>query len=187
MRLLDLVEEDDRVRAAPHRFGELPRFLVADVAGRRADHPRDGVLLLVLRHVDTNHRLLVVEQEFGQRARQLGLADAGRAQENEAAERTVRVLKTGARATHGVGHRLNGFVLADDPLMETVFHLEQLLDFPFHQPADRDVRPAADDLGDVLLVDFLLQHPLTLLQVRQPRLALLDPAFDVRQPAVLQL
>ena len=36
--------------------------------------------------------LLVVEQELGQRARQLGLADAGRAQEDERADRPLRVL-----------------------------------------------------------------------------------------------
>src|SRR3954463_8686714 len=36
MRLLDLVEQDDRVRAPPYRFGELTRFLVADVSRRRA-------------------------------------------------------------------------------------------------------------------------------------------------------
>jgi hypothetical protein len=36
-------------------------------------------------------------RKFGERARQLGLADAGRAQEDEAADRTRRVLEPGAR------------------------------------------------------------------------------------------
>ena len=79
MRLLDLVEEHDRVRPPADGFGELAGLLVADVSRRRADQPRDRVLLLVLRHVDADHRLLVVEQELGERAGQLGLADAGRA------------------------------------------------------------------------------------------------------------
>ena len=56
--LLDLVEQDDRVRAPAHGLGELAALLVADVAGRRADEPRDGVLLHVLRHVDADHRVL---------------------------------------------------------------------------------------------------------------------------------
>ena len=64
---------------AAHGFGQLAGLVVADVSGRRADHPRHRVLLLVLGHVDPDHRLLVVEQELGERARQLGLADAGRA------------------------------------------------------------------------------------------------------------
>ena len=95
--LLDLVEQDDGVRAPAHRLGELAALLVADVAGGRADEPRDGVLLHVLRHVDADHRVLGVEHELGQRARQLGLADAGRAEEQERADRAVGVAAGPAR------------------------------------------------------------------------------------------
>ena len=64
----------------------------------------------------------------------------------------------------------------------------QLLDLAFHQPADRDVRPPADDLGDVLLVDLLLQHALVPLQVGEPCSdASLDPPLELRHAAVLQL
>ena len=92
--LLDLVEQDHRVRTAAHRLGELTALFVADVAGRRADEARHGVLLHVLRHVDAHHRPLVVEQELGERARELGLADAGRAEEQERADRPVRIGQT---------------------------------------------------------------------------------------------
>ena len=67
------------------------------------------------------------------------------------------------------GHRVDRFVLADDALVQPLFHVNQLLDLALHQPADRDVRPLADDLGDVFLVDFLLEHALALLQLGQPR------------------
>src|SRR6185437_13010253 len=46
VRLLDLVEEDHRVRPPAHGFRELAAFLVAHVAGRRADQPCDGVPFL---------------------------------------------------------------------------------------------------------------------------------------------
>src|SRR5215510_5579766 len=69
-----------------------------------------------------------------------------------------------ARAPDGVGDRNNRFVLSDDALMNTLLHVEQLLNLAFHEAAHRDVRPLADDLGDVLLVDLLLQHPLALLE-----------------------
>ena len=49
------------------------------------------------------------------------------------------------------------------------------------------MRPAADDVGDVLLVDLLLQHALALLQLAQPRFLVLDLLLERRQPAVLQL
>ena len=187
MRLLDLVEQDDRVGAPADGFGQLSGLLVADVSGRRADQPRHGVLLLVLGHVDPDHRLLVVEQEFGERAGELGLADAGRAEEHEAAERPIRILEPGACAAHGVRDRRDRFVLPDDAGVQPLFHLEQLLDFAFHQPADRDVGPAADDFRDVFLVDFLLEHPAGLLHLGEPRLLVLESALELGQPAVLQL
>src|SRR5437588_7528354 len=96
VRLLYLVEEDDAVGAASDGLGQLPALLVADVTGRRADHARDGMLLHILRHVEANHRALVVEQKFGERARRLGLADARRAEEDERADGAVRVLEARA-------------------------------------------------------------------------------------------
>ena len=93
MGLLDLVEEDHRVRAPSDRFGQLAALLVADVPGRRADEPRDRVLLHVLAHVEADQRALVVEHELGERAGELGLADPRWAEEDEGADRTVRILQ----------------------------------------------------------------------------------------------
>ena len=36
---LDLVEQHDRIRFAPHRFGELASFVVTDISRRRSDQP----------------------------------------------------------------------------------------------------------------------------------------------------
>src|SRR4051812_43824775 len=113
MRLLDLVEQDDAVRPATHGLGELPAFLVADVARRRADETSDGMLLHVLAHVDAHHRVLVIEQEFGERPGRFGLADAGRAEEDEAADRLVGILEARAAATYGVRDGDDGLALAD--------------------------------------------------------------------------
>ncbi len=81
--LFDLVEEDDAVGLATDRLGELAALLVTDVTRRSAEQPGDVVFLLVFRHVDADHRPLVVEEELRQRPCQLGLADAGRSQEDE--------------------------------------------------------------------------------------------------------
>ena len=56
----------------------------------------------------------IVEQEFGERLGQLGLADAGRAEEQEGAERAVGVLQAGAGAADGGGDGLDRLGLADD-------------------------------------------------------------------------
>ena len=81
--LLDFVEQHHAVRLAPDGLAELSTLLVADVARRRADEPRNGVFLHVLAHVDADHRRFVVEQKLGQCAGELGLADAGWPHENE--------------------------------------------------------------------------------------------------------
>src|SRR5262249_11508499 len=114
MRLLDLVEENDRIRPAPDGLGELPAFVVADVAGRRADEARDGVLLHVFAHVEANHGALVVEEELGEGPRKLRFADAGRSEKQEAADWTPFFAQARARAANGVGHGADRLLLADD-------------------------------------------------------------------------
>ena len=116
MRLLDLVEQDHLVGPPPHRLGQHPALVVADIARRRADQPGDRVLLHELAHVDAHHRLVVVEQERRQRLGQLGLADAGRPEEQERPQRPVRVVQPRPRPPHRVRHRLDRLLLADDPL-----------------------------------------------------------------------
>ena len=98
----------------------------------------------------------VIEQELGERARQFGFADAGRAEENERADGTVGVFQSRAGAHHGVGHRLDGFVLADDALVQFVSKLEQFLHFAFEQFGHRDAGPAADHLRRCPLRPLLL-------------------------------
>ena len=71
--------------------------------------------------------------------------------------------------------------------MQPILHPDELLDFAFHQPADRHAGPRADDLGDVFLVDLFLEHLRVALQVGEPLLSLANPAFRLRDPAVLQL
>ena len=87
MRLLDLVEQQHGVRRLADRVDQQPALLVADVAGRRADQPRHRVLLHVLGHVEADELDAEDPREL---ARQLGLADAGRAGEQEVADRLVR-------------------------------------------------------------------------------------------------
>ena len=99
--LLDLVQQDHRVGPAADRLGQLAALFVADVAGGRAHQPGHGVFLHVLGHVDPDHRLLGVEHELRQGARQLGLAHPGGSEEQEGADRPVGVRQ--ARRVSGAG------------------------------------------------------------------------------------
>ena len=185
--LLDLVEQHHLVRPPPDGLGQLAALLVADVAGRRPDQPRHGELLHVLAHVDPDHRLVVVEHELGERPGELGLADARRPQEQERPDGPLGVLEPGTRATNGVGHGLDGLVLADHAIVEPLLHVDELLELALHQAGDRDAGPGRDDLGDVVGRDLLLEQRAGALERGDRRLLLGQPVGQLSGLAVLQL
>ena len=123
------------------------------------------MLLGVLAHVDADDRALVVEQEVRQRLGELGLTDAGRTEEQERPSRPVGVGDARASASDGVGHRLHGCSLADQPTADLVLHAQQLAGLALEQPAGRDPRPGRDDLGDLVGADLLVDHQVTCVEL----------------------
>mgnify|MGYP004325234031 CR=1 FL=1 len=84
--------------------------------GRRAEHARDGVALAELAHVEARHGR--AEEHVADRLGRLGLADAGRAEEQEGCGRAGALAQSGARQSHGIGNGMNGLFLADYTLMQ---------------------------------------------------------------------
>ena len=107
------------------------------------------MLLHVLGHVDPDHRLLVAEEELGEGAGELGLADPRGAEEDERASRALRVLDPGARAADRFGDGGDRDLLADHPLVQLLLHPDQLLGLGLGQFEDRDPGPHRDDVGDL--------------------------------------
>ena len=141
MRLLDLVEEHHLIRTTADGLGQRAAFLVADISGRRADQTRDRVLLHVFRHVDANHRVLVVEQNSASALRSSVLpTPVGPRNMNEPIGRFGSCRPARERRT--AFDSVHGFALADDALGELVFHLQQLLALAFEHLVDRDAGPA---------------------------------------------
>ena len=101
MRLLDLVKQHDRVWASSNGFSELATIIKADVAWRCTNEATRVVALHELAHVDLDQRIFGAEHEFGERLRELSLTDAGWPKEEEAADRALRILQSGAGASHG--------------------------------------------------------------------------------------
>ena len=151
MRFFDFVEQHDRIGTAANLLGELSAFFIADIARRRADQARDGMLLHVFRHVDAEHGVLVVEQKFGESAGQFGFADASGAEKNKGADRALGIAESGAGTANGVGHALQRCVLADNALAQALFHRDQLFDFAFEHFRDRNSGPLGDDARRHLL------------------------------------
>ena len=102
MRLLDLVEQQHAMRMLVDAVGQQAALVEADIAGRRADQPRDGVALHVFRHVEA-HQLDA--ERRGELLGHLGLADAGRAREQVAADRLLRLAQAGAGQLDRRGQR----------------------------------------------------------------------------------
>ena len=103
---------------------------------------------------------MVVEEHLGQCLAELRLAHARGPQENERADRTVRILQARPTAADGVAHRLDRLVLADHPLVEPLFEHEQLRPLRLHQPRHRNPGPGTHDLGDLLGTNLATQQPL---------------------------
>ena len=185
VRLFDLVQQHDLVGPAPHGFRELPTFLVTHVTRGRSDQPGDGMPFHVLRHVDTHHGTPVVEEKLAQGPGQFGLAHPRGAEKKKGADGPVSVTQAGAVPPDGVGHGDDRFILTHHLLVQAGFHLDQLLDLALDQAAHRDARPLRDDLGDVLLVHFLFEHPAFPLEFGEGLVLLLETSVEFQLLAVL--
>ena len=144
MCLFDLIEQNHLIRPSPHGFCQRTTFFIANIARRRANQPRYRVLFHILRHIDARHGAIIIEQKSRQGLHQLRLANTGRAQEQEAADRAIGVLQAGTRTAHGLGNRLQSFFLTDHALAQLVFHPQQLGAFAFQHFLNRNTGPAAD-------------------------------------------
>ena len=130
MRFFNLVEQNYRIGLAANLLGQLSALVVADIAGRRTDKLRGRVLLHVFGHIDAYHRVLVAEHHVGERLRELGLADAGRSEEDKRSHRTLRVFESNAPAAYRLSDRRDSLVLTDNPLLQyrsEIQHLRALL------------------------------------------------------------
>ncbi len=159
VRLLDLVEQHDLVGPPPHRLGQHAAFLIADIARRSADQPRDRMLL---------HELATCRCGPSRARRRTGIRRApwsarscrrrsGRGTGTSRAAGSGPAGPARARRTAAdTAFTASSWPITRAPI--SCFHLEQLLALALHHPLDRDSGPAADDAGDVLVGDFLAQH-----------------------------
>ena len=79
MSFLNLVEKYHCVRPMPHRFCQLTGFVVAHIAGRRADQFGDGMPLHIFGHIHPDNRFVIVKHKSPERFGQFRLAYSSRA------------------------------------------------------------------------------------------------------------
>ena len=121
VRLVDLVEQHDRVRPGAQPAGEHAVAVVADVARRRADQPRDLMALGELREIDAQQRV-GTERLVGQRVRERGLAHARWPPQEDRPDRLAGRLEPEPAPHDAAAQRLDRRLLADhargDPRLE---------------------------------------------------------------------
>ena len=131
MSLCNLVQQDQRIGPAPDRFGKLSALFMAHIARRRPYQTCHSVTFLVFAHINLDNGAFVIKQQFGQGLGQFGLAHPGRTQKDEAADRAIRIAQPGPAAPDGGEHSTNGTLLAFDPPVQFLFHVQQLRPFTF--------------------------------------------------------
>ena len=142
--------------------------------------------LLVLRHVDTHHGVLVVEQELGQGLGQLGLTHTRGTHEDEGTNRTFGILQARTATPNSIADGGDGLVLTHHTLVQFVFEVQQLLALALHHLVDRDTRPTRDDFSHVVGADFLVHQRVVALHRIQLGLGLLDSGLGLANLAVTQ-
>ena len=115
------------------------------------------MLFAVFRHVNAHHGFFIIEHEPGQRLGQLGLANAGGADKDKGANRPGWVFQTRAGAPDGIRDGMDGFILADDALVQALFHVQQFIGFALHHLAERDAGPLVHHLGNIIHIHHLVQ------------------------------
>ena len=123
--------------------------------------------LLELAHVDRDDVLLAAVERLRQREGGLGLADAGRADEQEDADGLVGVLEARACRLDPPRDELERVVLTDDALPEDPCQAKHGLDLVLDHPADRDARPVRHHRRHGLLVDQRQHERVLALQRRE--------------------
>ena len=91
MRLLDLIEQQHRMRFLGHRLGQQSTLVKSDIARRSSDQAGNRMPFHVLRHVKANQFYAQDEREL---LRDLGFANSGRAREQERANWLLRFPET---------------------------------------------------------------------------------------------
>jgi len=103
-----------------------------------------------------NEGIGVAEHKLGQRLGEQRFAHARGARKNEAAGGPLAILETAAAAADGLGHRFDRLLLADDPLVQLVFHLHEAHAVFGRQPSERNAGHLRDDFGDHFFVNHTI-------------------------------
>ncbi len=137
------------------RLGQQTTLVIADIARRCADQPRYRVPFHVLGHVEAQQ---FDPHDMGQLTRHLGLADAGGAGEQEAADRLVRRLEPGAGQLDRRRQAVDGLILTEHQHLEIAIQVLEQLAIGAGHALRRNPRDGSDHRLDLIDVDGVHAH-----------------------------
>ena len=154
MGLFDFVQQNDAKGLAANNFGQLPPALKTNVARRRPQQSRNGVLLHVFAHIQAHHQVFTAIQNFGQGLGQLGLANSGRAQKDKRTNRPSRIFEPTTRPSDCFGHAPDSIILINKPLVNTLLQLQKFVPLRLGQFRKRHPRHLRNNPRHMLLFDL---------------------------------
>ena len=161
--LLNLIEQDYRVRLTANSLSKLTTLIVAHISWRRTYQSCHAELLLILTHVNTSHHGLIIEKIVGKSFCKLSLTHTRSAEEDEAGYWSLRVLKSCTRTANSITDGCYCLVLTDNTVVQFLFKMQKFLTFALEHTRDRNTRPTAYNLCYVILSNLLLNHSLSTL------------------------
>ena len=150
MSFFNLIQQDDGIRLAPHRIGELTALFIAYIARRRSHQTGDRMLFHILRHIKADNGILAAKQGLGKSPGQLCFAHTCRSQEQEGTNGPLRILEPGPGPAHGLGNCVHSLLLAYHPLLQQLLHVEKTLRFLGSQPLHGDACPDGHHLRNII-------------------------------------
>ena len=146
MGFFHFVHQQHRMGLLIDRFGEQATGVITDVAGRRADQARYGVTLHVLGHIETDEFDAHDAREL---ASDLGLADTGRAGEQERADRLFNIAEARTRHLDRRRQARNSVVLTEHDHLQIALKVLQHAAIGARHRLGRDARDLGNDFLDV--------------------------------------
>lgn len=132
---------------------------MTNISRRSTDHSAERVSLLVLGHIEANHRFGVVEEEFREGFGEEGLTSTRRTAEQEAGRR-VGVAQAGALESDRVGDGRNSLFLSDDNFAQLLLHIEQLVLLGGLEASNGNTGPAGNNLVDLFRTNGICKQSL---------------------------
>ena len=115
------------------------------------------MLLAIFGHVNAYQCIFIVEHEPGKCLGQFGFTYTRGTDKDERTDRACRILQAGPRAADGIGDGVDRLLLADNAIVQTCFHVQELFRLAFHHLGKRDACPLVNDRGDIVHIHHLVE------------------------------